>query len=68
MEEKIFACLILGILVVSIIILGAGIFMLAWNAFVPAVFGGPTITFIQALAAWVLIGIIGGSFRSYTSK
>jgi hypothetical protein len=63
----ILGCLGIIALFFGIIALFAWVFMLAWNAFVPAVFGGPTIDYATAFAGWVLIGLIGSAFRSVFS-
>ena len=50
------------------IFIGSFIFMIVWNAFVPAVFGLPALDYIQALAGWFLIGIVGSAFSAVISK
>lgn len=54
-------------LVLGITLFGAFIFMVVWNVFIAGVFGGPELSLWQALAGWLLIGIIGGAFRGVTN-
>ena len=51
--------LVVGI-IGAISAVGALILMWAWNAFVPSVFNGPAISFIQAFALTFLIGSVKG--------
>lgn len=63
------SCLAFTALWALMVGVGAFIFMVVWNIFVPAVLGGPVIDYITAFAGWVLLGIIGSAFRSIvTSK
>lgn len=55
-------------LVAAVISLVAYLFMLLWNAVVPALFHGPVLSFWMALGLWVLLGMIGNLFRSNNSK
>jgi formate/nitrite transporter FocA (FNT family) len=55
----VFAALWLGV---------AAVFMLVWNAVVPDVFGGPSLTYWQAVLVALLGNFIGGFFRSSGSS
>lgn len=48
--------------------ISAAVLYLAWNAFMPAVFGARDITFIQAFALTFLIGAIKGLFSVTVNK
>ena len=46
----------------------AAVCMLLWN-FIAPTFGGPELSFWTAWAAWILLGFVGGLFKStFTSK
>lgn len=47
--------------------LSALILMLAWNAFMPHVFGLPEVSFVQAFALTFLIGAIKGLVNIHTA-
>ena len=47
----------LGFLVIMFIVLGAAV-MLLWNALIPDIFHGPTVTFAQAVGLLVLAHIL----------
>lgn len=51
-----------------LVAIGGFIFMVAWNLVVPAVLGGPTLDYPQALALAFLINLIGSAFRSVRSR
>ncbi|HSE45053.1 MAG TPA: hypothetical protein VLA89_06960 [Gemmatimonadales bacterium] len=55
-----FACLFA--LIVGFVVI-PWLLMLAWNAFVPAVLGGPVITFWQAFALYILVSILTSGLR-----
>lgn len=64
---------ILIILSVIALIIGiaagvAAIFMLLWNWLMPMIFGLPVLTFWQAWGLWILLGLIGGLFKSSTKS
>lgn len=46
----------------------AWIFQMLWNFIVPDLFGLPVINFWQALAIWLLVGLIGGCFKAIISN
>lgn len=52
-------CLITIVIVLAFALICGLIFMVVWNIFIPVVFGGPTLTYIQAFAGWLLLAIIG---------
>ena len=57
-------CLVIIVIWFLAVALVAFIGMLAWNAFVPAAFGGPTIDFPQAFAGLILVNIIMGAAKA----
>lgn len=61
-----FCLLILALIALSLAIVPF-ILMVAWNAVVPTIFGGPVIDFWQSLAMYVVFSIIGGAFRTVVS-
>lgn len=60
------------LLILAIIALSLGlvpfILMLAWNAAVPTIFGGPVIDFWQALGLYVVVSILFGALRRTTTR
>lgn len=67
MENALIIIGCIGLLILWIL-LWPFVIMIAWNAFIPAVLGGPVITYWQAFAGWILVNVIGGAFRSVVSK
>lgn len=70
MEEFIVGCL--GFLSALVILAAIGFFvswvlMLAWNALVPALFHGPSITYGMACALYFVITLIGTAFKTVTT-
>ena len=61
-------CILLILFLIAWFALWAAVFTFVWNIAVPAIFGGPTISYEVGLAAVVLLSIIGSAFRSYTTK
>lgn len=61
-------CAAIIAIVVALAALGALIFMWAWNIFVPAAFGGPTIDYWTAFAGTILLSIVGSAFRTIATK
>lgn len=55
------AAVVIGIALSAV---GGFVFMLLWNAVVPAVFGLSALTFWQAWGLALLLHLIGGSFRA----
>lgn len=60
-------CLAIIALMTAWFLIGGFILMLAWNAFLPPLFGVPVIAYWQAVAGLVLLTLIGGAFRSNTT-
>ena len=46
----------------------AWVWVWAWNLLVPALFGGPHISYMQALALSVVVSMIGSAFKSSTTS
>jgi uncharacterized membrane protein len=61
-------CLLLVLLVVVLTIVSGIIFTLVWNIAIPAVFGGPTLSFIEGTAVMFLLRMIGAAFRAVVSS
>lgn len=61
-------CLTIIALIVGLSALFGLVFMLAWNAVAVPVFDAPKLDFWQAWAVWILVGLIGGAFRSVVSR
>ena len=60
-------CLLLLAIFLAIMAIGAFVFMLIWNAFIPVAFNGPVLSYPVAFAGWLLLGMVGGAFRSSIS-
>jgi hypothetical protein len=54
------AVVVAGVLSVGVAALYSFFVMLLWNGVIPAIFGLPTITWIQAFGLSVLIGLLKG--------
>jgi len=70
--DKILLFILLGVALLALIavvsgILG-GIFMLLWNWVIVGIFGAPVLSFWQAWGLWIIISMVGGSFRCATSS
>ncbi len=50
------------VIFVLIALLSTWVLMFAWNAVVPALFHGPSITFFQSVAVVALINVLRGLF------
>lgn len=61
------ACLAIIALSVLWWAVGGFILMLAWNLLAP-LFGLPVMTYLQGVAAAVIIYFVGGAFRSITTS
>jgi hypothetical protein len=61
--EAVGACLIVGSVLVGLFMLSAFIFLVAWNAFVPGVFGGPAIDLPAAAGAVLLLSFLGNLLK-----
>lgn len=59
-------CAVFTLLILVALLLTPFILMVAWNEVIAGVFGGPSLTFVQALLTWWIIGIFGSAFRSVT--
>lgn len=55
-------------LVAGVLAFIAWLFQSLWNLTIADIFHGPTLTFWQAAGLWMLIGMIGGLFRSNGKK
>ena len=65
MIKKVIVCLFVGLLVIAVVAgLGALFFMMGWNFFFSPVFSLPIISFWQAFCAMLIIGIVGGAFKT----
>lgn len=71
MATKIFGFIGLGVLVIIIAALVVSVqawfLMMGWNVLSP-LFGGPLITFVQAIWAIVILNLVGGAFKATTSS
>ena len=63
-----FIILIFLVLVPAVSAISAWITMWAWNMFMVSVFHLPAITFWQAFALWLLLGMIKGIFSVTVNK
>lgn len=61
------AVLVLGVWAVLTLAV-TWVWMWAWNLVVPPVFHGPTLTYWQAFALSVLVGLIGSGFKATINK
>lgn len=60
-------CLILVAFVLASMALFPFLLMVGWNLVIPA-FGGPALTFVQAIGLYIVLAVVGGTFRSVTAK
>lgn len=60
-------CLLVLFIIAFSFAIAPFVLMVAWNAVVPTIFGGPVIDFWQSLAMYVVLSIIGGAFRTVVS-
>jgi len=60
-------CVAAGVLIIALVAvlwaIGGFILLVTWNLLAP-LWGGPALTYVQAVAAWVFISLIGGAFRT----
>lgn len=58
------SCLLVIVVALGLDCLFAWIFQMLWNFAIVAIFALPIITFWQAFALWIIIGLIGGCFKA----